>query len=424
MCRTGGGGIFEPRFRSERAVSYTPGYSFSGFQASRPDEALPGASLDAELADISAAVADLQARIADLRRSDGALVNGIVTADAMSADVRAAYTGGAVSAWAPVVAFASGLTATTTAPATIVTYNGETYVCAVDHTTTSTFVTGNWIKIAAKAANGAGVGDLLAANNLDDVLDTTQALANLGGVPLSGGTMTGLLVLSGDASASNGAVTKSQMETALAAKVSASALATVAVSGAYSALSGLPVLGTAASQSTGTAAGNVVQYASTNKLPATDGSALTNLPIAPHVIVEDRKTAGTNGASSVAATWVRRDLTTLVRNTIGASLASNQVTLPAGTYFARWTAPAYKTRGHKTRLYDVSSSATIAYGTSEWAEYDGYVQNSSSGSSVFTLATTGTIALDHYTLLGSGLMGKSSGVGTEVYSRLEIWKMS
>ena len=131
-----------------------------------------------------------------------------------------------------------------------------------------------------------------------------------------------------------------------------------------------------------------------------------------------------NLAAAVAATWVRRDLTTLVRNTIGASLASNQVTLPAGTYFIRWTAPAYKTRGHKTRLYDVSSSATIAYGTSEWAEYNGYVQNSSSGSSVFTLATTGTIALDHYTLFGSGSMGLASGGVTEVYARLEIWKVS
>jgi hypothetical protein len=56
-------------------------------------------------------------------------------------------------------------------------------------------------------------------------------------------------------------------------------LATVATSGAYSDLSGRPTLGTAAEQNVGTSAGNVVQLDGTGKLPAVDGSALTNLPL-------------------------------------------------------------------------------------------------------------------------------------------------
>lgn len=55
-------------------------------------------------------------------------------------------------------------------------------------------------------------------------------------------------------------------------------LATVATSGAYSDLSGLPTLGTAAAANTGTSAGNVVQLDNSGKLPAVDGSLLTNLP--------------------------------------------------------------------------------------------------------------------------------------------------
>ena len=57
-------------------------------------------------------------------------------------------------------------------------------------------------------------------------------------------------------------------------------LATVATSGAYSDLSGTPTLGTAAAEDVGTSANNVVQLDGTAKLPAVDGSQLTNLPTA------------------------------------------------------------------------------------------------------------------------------------------------
>jgi hypothetical protein len=57
-----------------------------------------------------------------------------------------------------------------------------------------------------------------------------------------------------------------------------SGLATVASTGAYSDLSGTPTLGTAAAEDVGTSAGNVVQLDGSAKLPAVDGSQLTNLP--------------------------------------------------------------------------------------------------------------------------------------------------
>jgi hypothetical protein len=55
-------------------------------------------------------------------------------------------------------------------------------------------------------------------------------------------------------------------------------LATVATTGAYSDLSGLPTLGTAAALDVGTSATNVVQLDGSARLPAVDGSQLTNLP--------------------------------------------------------------------------------------------------------------------------------------------------
>src|SRR6056300_344210 len=55
-------------------------------------------------------------------------------------------------------------------------------------------------------------------------------------------------------------------------------LATVATTGAYSDLSGTPTLGTAAALDVGTSATNVVQLDGSARLPAVDGSQLTNLP--------------------------------------------------------------------------------------------------------------------------------------------------
>ena len=63
-------------------------------------------------------------------------------------------------------------------------------------------------------------------------------------------------------------------------------LATVANTGAYSDLSGTPTLGTSAALDVGTSANNVVQLDGSAKLPAVDGSQLTNLP-APSIALND-----------------------------------------------------------------------------------------------------------------------------------------
>jgi hypothetical protein len=125
-------------------------------------------------------VASTQEALADIRRSDGKLNNGIVGYEALSNDLKAGFTGGAISAWAPIVAYAEGLVVTTDAPATVVTYNGEPYVAKVDHTATATFIPANWTKLVAKPPNVGGTGDMMAANNLSDLTDTVQARVNLG----------------------------------------------------------------------------------------------------------------------------------------------------------------------------------------------------------------------------------------------------
>lgn len=83
-------------------VRYSPSYDFSEFQAVQPTTPLPGVQIDVQFADISQSTTELRDAILDIRRSDGALVNGIVTEDSLAdglIDTLTAQTGAdAVSA--------------------------------------------------------------------------------------------------------------------------------------------------------------------------------------------------------------------------------------------------------------------------------------------------------------------------------------
>lgn len=85
---------------------------------------------------------------------------------------------------------------------------------------------------------------------------------------------------SGAAAAAQAIATQRSNHTGTQPATSITGLAAVATSGSYTDLSAKPTLGTAAALNAGTAANNVVQLTAAGKLPAVDGSQLTNLPSA------------------------------------------------------------------------------------------------------------------------------------------------
>jgi hypothetical protein len=149
---------------------------------------------------------------------------------------------------------------------------------------------------------------------------------------------------------------------------------------------------------------------------------------APDVIIEDQKAAGTAGGGLTSGANTRT-LNTLVRNvnTI-ASLASNNFSLGAGTYYITWSAPAWQVNQHQTLLRNVSDTANTAIGTSEYApSATDSTQSRSTGGAVVTIATSKTFAIFHSVLTtkatnGAGLAANHGS--TEVYCRVEITKLA
>lgn len=144
--------------------------------------------------------------------------------------------------------------------------------------------------------------------------------------------------------------------------------------------------------------------------------------------VREEQAANTAGGGFTSGAWQTRILNTTVTNEIsGASLASNQITLPAGDYYIEAFAPAFRVNGHKVKLYNDSDSADIRLGSTEWSSAGAsYANTRSNVFGKFTLAAEKDLELQHRceTTRGTDGFGLAANVGaTEVYAEVRIWKL-
>lgn len=150
----------------------------------------------------------------------------------------------------------------------------------------------------------------------------------------------------------------------------------------------------------------------------------------PLLHVRDEKPSGTSGGVNFQGDQ-RRTLNTVVVNEItGASLATNIITLPAGTYDVIGSAPGGYINHHRCYLRAVASGTTLLLGSSEWTSNTGSGYGGSTtrtlihGRIVLTEATevdfmhfTGGTAYPH----GMGFPSTSGKI--EVYAELQIRKL-
>ena len=174
-----------------------------------------------------------------------------------------------------------------------------------------------------------------------------------------------------------------------------------------------------------------VAYVKANGQAVTVGAA----PATPFMHVREEQSAGTNSQNTSLSSFpgTVRTINTVVSNTIsGASLASDQLTLPAGVYEIYCWAPAVGVGNshsrHQAYLERVAGSSVILIGTV--AQLNGTSGGFTSGSPSlisgrFTLAATETVQIRHMSNAGNGGQNLAGGTGlSAVYTTLSLTKVA
>jgi len=147
------------------------------------------------------------------------------------------------------------------------------------------------------------------------------------------------------------------------------------------------------------------------------------------LIIAYRAAAGTDGGDATSGARRALPLNNVIVDTIaGASLSSNQITLPAGTYRVRAVSTFYRTNHTRIYLEDVDSPTTLVESLSMFVRDQDFVNLAIPLDGRFTLAAEKTIELQYETqktVTGNGLGTETSSNLTvapdyEIYRTIEI----
>lgn len=145
-----------------------------------------------------------------------------------------------------------------------------------------------------------------------------------------------------------------------------------------------------------------------------------------YIFIREEQVSGTNGGDFIFGDWRTRTLNTKIIDSGGfASLASNQITLVAGTYRVKALGPAHTVSKNKLRLRNITDGTDLIIGSSERAFAADNTVTQANLIGVIVLADTKVIELQHRcettrTTYGFGI---ACGFGViEVYSQIELWK--
>jgi hypothetical protein len=186
-----------------------------------------------------------------------------------------------------------------------------------------------------------------------------------------------------------------------------------------------------------TAAGDVAEFVSTAANVVTcvnytkaDGTAVVAAGglFASWAFIVDQKANATDSGTFTQGAWRTRDLNTEIADADGiVSISSNELTLAAGSYLIQWSAPAYQVNVHQTRLYDVTGTAVIHYGTSAFTHDTNSTTNRSFGAARVTPSGSNAYKIEHRcsnTISNEGFGAKASFGNVINFTEVLIMKES
>lgn len=148
-----------------------------------------------------------------------------------------------------------------------------------------------------------------------------------------------------------------------------------------------------------------------------------------YALLRDEKAQNTDGGASTSGSWETRTLNTESFDVGGiVSLASNQFTLGAGTYWVAARAPSYDSKRSQARIQNITDGTTAITGAITFTDgandTGGYTMQDSWVQGRITLSGTKVFELQQqveHSVAGFGY-GVAANFTTEVYSEVQIWK--
>lgn len=146
-----------------------------------------------------------------------------------------------------------------------------------------------------------------------------------------------------------------------------------------------------------------------------------------YVLLEEQQAVGVDAGTATAGSYAVRTLNTEVKDAAGiCTLASNQFVLTAGTYRIRASVPGFACGGHQARLYNATAASEVKKGTTERSGTGDNVPTRSVIVTEFTSNGTDAYQIEQKvqaTNAGDG-RGIAGGLDTEIYTQVELWKVS
>jgi hypothetical protein len=178
--------------------------------------------------------------------------------------------------------------------------------------------------------------------------------------------------------------------------------------------------------------GNMSYLKDTNSTEYYSGSAWVAIGGSsglPTAVFTDLKSSGTASGTFTQDAWRTRTInTTGFNNITSASLASNQITLPAGTYLVAAMGQVALVDVHKMRFYNITDSSVAITGTSNYNITSYQYQGTADLIGAFTITASKVFELQHYakqTVSSNGFGVASTITSTdEVYAIVSITKVA
>lgn len=163
------------------------------------------------------------------------------------------------------------------------------------------------------------------------------------------------------------------------------------------------------------------------------GAATVAIPQTDYILVREELANDSEGGAAVANAWTKLPFNTEVSDAGGhCSIASDQITLAAGTYIADIESSFVQTNAATIRLYNVTDAAVELTGRSTYADSTVFLANTARITGKFTIAASKTFEVQYICQTARADVGIGIGVGSrasnytdvEIFRSAQFWKVA